>query len=143
MGRIKIIFCDGGATYCTILIPDLKADLSIVARRRDSRWNYKEITEHFYGYKKQLLWIDEVIGQYQFGLESWDAVAEIDWYKVSVTLKENGFTENDCQRTEIEDDNKNKRKEIQDYIQDIQSNPLFLNYMLRHKEQHPALPNSF
>lgn len=139
----QIIFCDGGATYCTILTPDIKADIAIVARRRDLRWNYKGVTEHFYGYKKNVLWIDEIICQYQFGLETWDAVAEVDWYKVSIELKENGFTQNNFSDLNKKETEKNKTKEIHQYILSIQANPLFLKYMLLHKEEYSVLPNNF
>lgn len=138
----KIIFCDGGATYCTILLPDLKAEIAIVARRRDHRWNYKELTEHFYGYHKPVLWIDEIIGQYQFGMETWDAVGEIDWIKVSLKLQEEKFVESafselgDAQYQDL------KRGELLAYIQSIQMNPLFLDYMQKQKEQFPLLPTT-
>ncbi len=139
----QIIFCDGGAIYATIFLPHLSATVAIVARRRDSRWNYKELTEHFYGYKKAVLWIDEVVGQYQYGLETWDAAAEIDWYKVSITLKAEGFTKNTFEGLDTPAYHNVKQTELQQYIQSIQSNPLFLNYMQKLKEDYPLLPNSF
>jgi hypothetical protein len=139
----KIIFCDGGAIYATVLLPHLSADVAIVARRRDYRGNYKELTEHFYGYKKTVLWIDEVIGQYQYGLETWDAAAEIDWQKVSITLKEEGFTKTTFEALHTPAYDDIKRTELQQYIQSIQWNPLFLNYMQKLKENYPVLPGSF
>jgi capsular polysaccharide biosynthesis protein len=139
----QIIFCDGGAIYATIFLPHLSAAVAIVARRRDSRWNYKELTEHFYGYKKTVLWIDEVVGQYQYGLETWDAAAEINWYKVSITLKEEGFTKTTFEGLYSPAYEEIKKTELQQYIQSIQGNPLFLNYMQKLKEDYPVLPNSF
>jgi Glycosyltransferase 61 len=139
----QIIFCDGGAIYATILLPHISAAIAIVARRRDERWNYKELTEHFYGYKKTVLWIDEVVGQYQYGLETWDAAGEINWYKVSVTLKEEGFTKTTFEGLDSPAYEEIKKTELQQYIQSIQSNPLFLNYMEKLKEDYPVLPNSF
>lgn len=139
----KIIFCDGGAMYATILLTNLKADIAIIARRRDYRWNYKELTEHFYGYKKEVLWIDEVVSQYQYGLETWDAAAEINWQKVSVILKNENFLEPALKEIDIVNYEELKRKELLLFIQSIQYNPLFLNYMQKLNEQHPILPMSF
>ena len=139
----QIIFCDGGATYATILTPKLEADIAIIARRRDHRWNYKEVTEHFLGYNKSVLWIDEVLAQYQFGMETWDALGEIDWHKVSLTLMETGFVESAFDEVNKQDHEKMKRVELHQYIDSIRQNPLFLNYMENHREQHPVLPGSF
>jgi hypothetical protein len=139
----KIIFCDGGATYGTILLPGITAAIAIVARRRDHRWNYKEITEHFLGYKKPVLWIDEIICQYQFGLESWDAAAEVDWFNVSVALKKEGFTENLFEKPDMADFEVIKKRELQQYIESIHTNPVFINYMQKLKEEYPILPTSF
>lgn len=139
----KIIFCDGGAMYGTILLPNLNADIAIVARRRDPRWNYKELTEHFYGYKKSVLWIDEIISQYQYGMETWDAAGEIDWYKVGVTLQKEKFVTSTFEGLETSFYKDLKRKELQQYIESIHTNPIFLNYMEKIKEEYPILPNSF
>jgi hypothetical protein len=139
----KIIFCDGGAIYSTILLPHLSAEVAIVARRRDYRWNYKELTEHFYGYKKPVLWIDEIIGQYRYGLETWDAAGEIDWYKVSLVLKKESFVESVFEGLDTDRYEETKRKELLQYIFSIQSNPLFLDYMEKLKEEYPILPMSF
>jgi Glycosyltransferase 61 len=140
----QIIFCDGGATYATVLLPNLNAAVAIIARRRDYRWNYKDvITEHFEGYKKTVLWIDEIVAQYQYGLESWDAAAEIDWHKVSITLKEEQFAATTFERIDAVNYEDIKRKELQLFIQSIQYNPLFLNYMQKLKEEYQAVPDSF
>jgi Glycosyltransferase 61 len=139
----KIIFCDGGATYCNVLLPDFKADVAIVARRRDHRWNYKEITDHFLGYKKNILWIDEVTGQYEFGLETWDALAEIDWHKVSQVLKSEGFTSSIFEGYNDADFAIVRKEALRQFIQSIQNDPKFLNFMEKLKEQHELLPTSF
>ncbi len=139
----QIIFCDGGAMYGTILFPHLSADIAIVARRRDHRWNYKELTEHFYGYKKAVLWIDEIIGQYQYGMETWDAAGEIDWHKVSVTLQKENFVTSVFEGLDTTTYERLKRRELLQYIQAIQMNPLFLHYMQKLREEYPILPNSF
>lgn len=138
----KIIFCDGGATYSMILLPDVRAKIAIIARRRDPRWNYIEITEHFKGNQQSITWIDEVLCQYQFGLESWDALAWIDWIKISELLVHAGFlsqpfpTENKISEADIQ-------KEIAAYIQSIQNNPNFLGFMALLKNDYPILPSSF
>jgi hypothetical protein len=46
----KLIFCDGGAVHGCILLPDLKADVAVVARRRDPRWDGSEIGDQFRGF---------------------------------------------------------------------------------------------
>lgn len=137
----RIIFCDGGATYCNILLPELKAEVVIIARRRDPRWNYKEITDHFLGYKKIIFWIDEVICQYQFGMETWDAAGEINWFKVSEQLVNIHFVNDffDVNQTTYAD---TKNRELLEYIIAIHTNPLFIKYMEKLKEDHPLLPSS-
>ena len=139
----KIIFCDGGAIYASILLPDLNAKTAIIARRRDHRWNYKELTEHFLGFNLPVLWIDEIVGQFQYGMETWDAAGEINWYNVSVILKNENFVESTFQGLDSPDYEEMKRKELQQYIQSIQTNPRFLNYMQKLREQYPVLPASF
>ena len=139
----KIIFCDGGATYCNILLPEFPAEIAVIARRRDPRWNYKEITDHFLGYKKNILWIDEVKGQYQFGMETWDALADVDWNRVSNALHERDFIETIFEVTDAESYKSIKQRELLKYIQSIESHPLFLQYMEKQVENHPLLPNSF
>ena len=139
----KIIFCDGGAIYASILLPDLKAEVAIVARRRDPRWNYKEVAEHFCGYGKPILWIDEVIAQYEFGMETWNAAGEINWHNVSVTLKKQGFVQFTFEEPDTTACEYVKKKELQQYIQSIQHKQLFLDYMQDLKKQYPLLPASF
>ncbi len=140
----RIIFCDGGAVYSTILLPELSAEVAIVARRRDSRWNYKEVvTEHFNGYNKTVLWIDEVVGQYQYGLETWDAAGEIDWYKVSLLLKKENFVLTAFENLDTTKYADIKRNELQQYIQSIHTNPIFLDYMQKQQEQYPIMPLRF
>jgi hypothetical protein len=137
----KIIFCDGGATYCTILLPKLVADIAIVARRRDHRGNYRDITEHFFGFKKSVLWIDEVTGQYQFGKETWDSAGEIDWHKASETLHLNGFVDATFIEPPPVEYADVKRKELLQFIQSIEHSRLFLSFMEGQKQQYPVLPS--
>lgn len=138
----QIIFCDGGATYATILLPKLKADIAIVARRRDYRGNYKDITEHFAGYKKTVLWIDEVVWQYQFGAETWDALAEVDWHKVSLALKEDGFVESVFETGDEKKWEEVRKKDLMQFIDSIRMDSRFINYMALQKEQYPILPST-
>lgn len=140
----KIIFCDGGSVYTTILLPQLSAEVAIVARRRDHRWNYKEVmAEHFYGYNKNVLWIDEILGQYEFGLQSWDAAGDVDWHKVSIQLRQAGFLSATYNYEHTDEVSELKLKELQQYIHSLNGNPQFLQFMEKLKEQHPAIPPSF
>lgn len=139
----QIIFCDGGAIHSCILLPDLKAAVAIVARRRDLRWNCREITAQFLGYNKQVLWIDEVKAQYQFGLETWNAIGEIDWYKVGEALKQHKFVTSDFQLTDPIAYKRTTNEELQLYIKSIADDKRFVEFMTNIKEQYPIVPNSF
>ncbi|MBC8034286.1 MAG: glycosyltransferase family 61 protein [Chitinophagaceae bacterium] len=136
----RIIFCDGSSIHSCILLPDVEAEVAIIARRRDPRWTYEEITAQFMGFNKHVIWIDEVIGQYQFGLESWDAVGELDWKQISRHLKDKGYV-NEIFAGLSDDEYKDlKKMELLQYIQRITSKPQFLHYLLQRQEQFPQLP---
>ena len=125
----KIIFCDGSALHSCILLYDLKADITIVARRK----NGKSIADQFVGFGKDFLWIDEVKKQYQFGLADWSAVSEINWYEVSIKLLAAGFIENVF--TEFSSLNYEEivTQEIKSYIAAIKNRPEFISFL---KEAH-------
>lgn len=136
----KIIFCDGSAVHTCILTPDLEASVAIIARRRDSRWNYQEITGQFMGYKKPVLWVDEVLWQYRFGVESWDAVAEVDWYKVSLDLKKEGYLNGVYEEYLQPDYNRYRRSEFEAFVRSMANVAAFVNYLEKQKEITPLLP---
>lgn len=131
----KIIFCDGGALHGCILLPHLKADVAVVARRRDNKWNIKEILDQFIGYGKKVSWIDAVKTQYHFGTESWHAISVIDWRKVSVLLKEEGFVETIFESFNEVEYSQLVRSELFNHIQSISKNPVFLDFMLKQDEK--------
>ena len=126
---VKIIFCDGSALHSCILLYDLKADIAIVARRK----NGKSIADQFVGFGKDFLWIDEVKKQYQFGLADWSAVSEINWFEVSSKLLAAGFIENVF--TEFSSLNYEEivTQEIKSYIAAIKNRPEFISFL---KEAH-------
>jgi hypothetical protein len=133
----KIIFCDGGAIHSCILLPDLKADLAIIARRRDYRWNWgTNFREQFEGNEKSVLWIDEVQAQYQFGRETWNAMGVINWYEVSRTLFQHQFVNHLFEDKEVE---KLINSCLPAYIQASISDPEFINYMANLKEHYEPI----
>lgn len=91
------------------------------------------ITGQFQGYGKDVLWIDAVRCQYQFGLESWDALSDIDWYKVSILLQQQGFVYNIFKRFNQLDYSSLVRNDLQSYIQKISINPQFIDFMAKLK----------
>jgi hypothetical protein len=133
----KIIFSDGSAVLACILLPDLMADVAIVARRRDPHRNIRLSTDCFKGYGKNILWIDAISGQYQFGLGTWDALSEINWYEVSTLLKSHQFVDtlfNDLDRIDYSNI---VRYELRNYIEEVSRDREFIDFMMNLKEVHP------
>ena len=89
----RIVFCDGSALHTCVLLPNLTAELAIVARRRDPRWECSDVALQFTGYGHNVVWIDAVRQQYQVGLDTWNALGDVDWYDVSVHLHEARFVD--------------------------------------------------
>src|SRR5690606_22965350 len=104
------------------------------ARRRDHRWDCISILDQFTGFDKKVTWIDCVKSQYQFGLETWYAAGEIDWYQVSIQLYNNDFVEKIYEKYLQLDLNSIKKRELQEFIFSIQHKKEFLNYMMNMKE---------
>lgn len=130
----KIIFCDGSAIHGCILLPNLQADVAIISRRKDPRWDCSWVIGQFQGYGKDVLWVDAVRGQYQFGLESWDALSDIDWYKVSIVLEQQGFVDGLFNNFNQLDHEQIAINDIANYIQTISINPQFIDFMMKFKE---------
>lgn len=130
----KIIFCDGAALHGCILLPQLESAVAVIARRRHPQWKFKEITDQFQGYGKKVLWIDEVLKQYQFGLESWSAITLIDWYKISNLLKVEGFVDSAFENFNGIDYTDLIRTEIFNHIQSINRNSEFIEFMMKQDE---------
>ena len=131
----KVIFCEGSALHACILLPDIKAEIAIISRRKDFKKVVNLITDQFIGFKKDFLWIDEVGRQYQFGLETWSAIAEIDWYKVSYSLSKHKFIDNlfgDFTRLNY---NEIVQEEIKMYIEEIRNRPEFLDFLKANYEK--------
>lgn len=127
----KIIFCDGGALHGCILLPDLKAEVAVIARRRDADYDCREITDQFVGYRKEVVWIDAVKEQYQFGLESWDAVSFVDWFEVSVQLLARGFVNNVFERFNKVDKHGLIYNELRRHIQSVSNKPGFTEFLMK------------
>lgn len=127
----KIIFCDGGAIHGCILLPDLKAEVAIIARRRDADYDCREITDQFIGYGKEVFWIDAVKEQYQFGLESWDAVSFVDWLEVSVQLQSRGFVNNVFESFNKLDKHDLIFNELYKHIQSVSNKPGFTEFLMK------------
>jgi len=133
----RLIFSEGSAILSCILLPDLKAEVAVICRRRDQRREIRVATDCLQGYGKHILWIDAVRGQYQFGLNSWDALADIDWYEVSQLLRKNAFVEMPFVKLTEEDHSVLVRSELRDYLREISGEPRFVDHMMCLKETYP------
>jgi hypothetical protein len=134
----KIIFCSGSAVHTCILLPDLKADVAIIAR---AKWQCPDdnlfLMQQFQGYGKDVLGIDTLRGQYQF--EQFEsnfehALAEVDWYKASLLLEKQGFVDNPFNSFEQINYSSLVKHELQNYIQAISENSRFIDFMMNFKE---------
>ncbi|WP_345434499.1 glycosyltransferase family 61 protein [Geodermatophilus obscurus] len=127
----ELIFCDGAALHGCVLLPDLAARVAVVSRRHDPRWDGSGIVDQFRGYGQDATWIDAVRYQYQFGLESWDARSFVDWYDVSTTLVEHGFTDTAFDAFRAVDTTKLVATELHDYVRAIRDDPRFTHYLMQ------------
>jgi capsular polysaccharide biosynthesis protein len=129
----QLIFSDGAALHACVLLPDLSADVAVVARRRDTRWDCSEIVHGFVGYGQRVEWIDAVRAQYQLGLESWNARTLVDWHAVSSRLVELGFAQRPVEP--IGDVAALVEDELSDYVRSVSTNPSFLSFVRRLDER--------
>jgi hypothetical protein len=129
----KIIFSSGSALHSCILLPDLEADVAIIARWQDPTDNLFHI-EQFQGYGKPVLGIDVLKGQFQLGLEYWDALSEVDWYKASLMLEEKGFVDGSFSSFNDLNSKQLVRSELESYIQEIIYDHRFTDFMMKLKE---------
>jgi capsular polysaccharide biosynthesis protein len=130
----RLVFCDGGALHACVLLPDLSADVAVVSRRRDLRWDCSEIVDQFTGYGQQVLWIDRTRSQYQFGLETWNARTLVDWYDVSLDLLAAGFVQRPFEAFRDVDRRALVRAEVADYAAAVGHQPAFLDFLAQHHE---------
>ena len=133
----KLIFSEGSALFSCMFLTDMKADVAVVCRRREPHHSMRGATDCLHGFGKSILWIDAVCGQYQFGLDTWDALADIDWCEVSRLLREHGFVNNLFRILTDDDHLALVRSELQNYLREISGNPKFVDHMMRLKETHP------
>ena len=134
-GVLAFIFCDGSALHSCILLPNIKAEIAIISRRKDAKRGVNIIADQFIGFKKNFLWVDEVGKQYQFGLETWSAIAEVDWYKVSCKLLEHKFINNFFTDFTSLNFDEILQEEIKNYIEEIKNRPEFINFLKANHEE--------
>ncbi len=132
----KIVFSEGSALHACILLPNIMAEIAIIARRKDPKRTVNLITDQFVGFKKNFLWIDEVGKQYQFGLETWNAITEVNWYEVSAKLMDHKFV------SSVFDDflslnyEEIVQKEIASHIEGIKNTPEFIRFLKANYEEY-------
>ncbi|KQC06103.1 MAG: hypothetical protein APR62_08380 [Smithella sp. SDB] len=131
----KIIFSDGSSLLPCIFLSDLKADVAVVCRRHEPNQHMSSTAVCLQGYYKNFLWIDAVSEQYQFGLDNWNALADIDWHKASEFLLEHGFVNKPFRIMSDEEHLALVRLELKDYIRKISGNSQFVDYMMSLKEK--------
>lgn len=139
----KLIFAEGSALFSCMFIAEMRADVAVVCRRRDPRHSTREATDCLYGFSKTLLWIDAVRGQYQFGMDTWDALADVDWCEASRLLREHGFVQHPFRRLTDNDHLALVRAELGSYLREISGNPKFIDHMMQYKEIHPLRIDAF
>ena len=131
----KIIFCSGSPVHTCILLPDLQADVAIIARCQHPCDNLY-MTMQFKGYGKTVLGVDALRGQYQFGEYFSFALSDVDWYEASIILKRQGFVHTPFDSFNQLDYYNLIRCELQSYIKaKLKSgNPKFIDFMMKLKE---------
>lgn len=138
----NLLFSDGSAIHACILLPSLKAKVAVIARRKDKDYDLSKILDQFKGYKQSALWIDEVTSQYQFGMDSWQSLALVDWVKVSKKLVQAGFTRTVMSAVPEEQMLETLRADIEMHLQAISNEPRFIDYMLKARESDVFKPVS-
>ncbi len=133
----KLIFSEGSAMLSCTLLPDLQADVAVVCRRRDSRREIRVGTDCLQGFGKQLLWIDAVQAQFQFGLETYDAMAQIDWSEVGEHLRSHRFVEDAFTPLPPAEQAALVKQALRDYLQEIAGDQRFVEHMMLRQEAHP------
>ena len=133
----KLIFSEGSALLSCILLPDLGAEVAVVCRRRDPYECIRMSTDCLQGYGKSILWIDAVRGQYQFGLNTANALADIDWNEVSKLLYKHSFIDKPFRVLSDEDHLALVKLELREYLHYINEDPDFIDFMMGLKETYP------
>ena len=75
--------------------------------------------------------------QYQFGLEPWDALADIDWRTVGQVLCEHGFVREPGPIMSEDHQLAVLRHAIKEYLQSIAGHPSYVDHMMGLKETYP------
>ena len=123
----KIIFMDGSALRACVLLPDLSAEVAVIARKSNEK---SDVPDQFSGYGQQATWIDCVEDQYLFGLESRQAVCIIDWPAVSEKLNTSGFVSDMMYPVSREAYYKNFRDEVCEHVKAIAAEPAFIDFLI-------------
>ena len=129
----KLIFCDGGALHSCILLPDLSADVAIIARRQDVRWDNRGIANQFVGYGKPFTWIDHVQYQYTFGMNTWESLSVIDWAAVVDSLVSSGFVSPRTMTWSQAELESCIDRSLTEFVAAINGQPDFLHFLKKHK----------
>lgn len=130
----KIIFFSGTAVHSCILVPNLQADVAIIARAKGGEFFHNQLQK----YSQSVFYIESIRAQYQFGIPEYSALADIDWYKVTTLLKERGFV-NDILNLNRDEYNRLVKSEVQTYIKLLSSDTIyhhkhFIEFMMKLKE---------
>jgi hypothetical protein len=94
-----------------------------------------------------VLWVDGVKDQYQFGMDTWNAISTIDWFAVSEVLKEHGFVDRVFTEFDESEYVSQVKQDLKQYIAQVSRNPRFINFMMELKEaalnnEHNAIINN-
>lgn len=130
----KMIFLSGSSLHSCILLPDLRADVAVIARWQDPDDNLYQIKQ-FTGFGKSVLGVDALRGQYQFGRSYVNALSDIDWYKASILLKSEGFVDTPFNDFNQLDYSSILKSEIKNFVSSISNDPEFIDFMINLKEK--------
>jgi capsular polysaccharide biosynthesis protein len=132
----RLIFAEGSALLGCVLLPELAADVAVVCRRRDPIRSIRVATDCLQGYGKAILWIDAVQQQFQFGLDTWDALAAVDWKAVARVLLDHGFVDHEF---EMCDESPTPPLEpLGEFLRSVAGEPRFVEFMAQLGECHEA-----
>ena len=123
----QIIFSEGSAYHSMILLPNSRADVAIVFRRKPG-WNQERIEAQFHGFGKKLLSVQHVRRQICAGMPNWSGVSIVDFEAVSKDLVAAGFISESFAKW-YEREEELCARDLARFIESVASDRRFLNFV--------------
>jgi hypothetical protein len=125
VGADKLLFSDGSACHSLMLLPNLRAEIAVVLRRR---WHENSFGLQFRGLGQTMTALQHVIKIYSLGMPDYAAIQVVDYLGISRDLIRLGFVENEFSAwASIED--KVIKKGLSKYVNAIANDPRFLAFI--------------